>query len=475
MAGLAILLIGGILLRYPTVNIKVEKHDFAESSRELRNPRRGFYKIYMFLIEDESMDYPQYIRELFADDIDTTLSLVEINLRNYREGEITEAGLKNIEELFRALADIDKQLIVRFLYDWNGENDKYEPERIETILMHMQQLKPVLESDSNIFIVQGLFIGHWGEMHGTMYSSAESMQRLAAQLDEVVDESVYLSVRTPSQWRSITGLEEGSRENLENHPLAGRMGLFNDGMLGSESDSGTYEIYETEEGESAGRLDELAFQEELCRIVPNGGEVIHDNSYNDFEDAIKDLETMHVTYLNSGYDEEVLSKWENTLVTEDGCFQGMDGRSYVERRLGYRLLIAGTDFEQERSSDHMKVRITIQNVGFAPLYREPVVSLLLYDTGTRNLRTYDIEGNLCSLAGGNESGRLLDLEFDMDLVELSNGKYELYFLLKDADTDAHILLANEQDEQQYGYYVGTVELQNGFQYLQTLLADKKDQ
>ena len=37
------------------------------------------------------------------------------------------------------------------------------------------------------------------------------------------------------------------------------------------------------------RMEELAFQEKLCSRVPNGGEVIIDNEYNDLECAIADL------------------------------------------------------------------------------------------------------------------------------------------------------------------------------------------
>ena len=46
------------------------------------------------------------------------------------------------------------------------------------------------------------------------------------------------------------------------------------------------------------REEELAFQDVLCSSVPSGGEVIVDNPYNDLENAIADLKTMHVSYLN---------------------------------------------------------------------------------------------------------------------------------------------------------------------------------
>ena len=55
------------------------------------------------------------------------------------------------------------------------------------------------------------------------------------------------------------------------------MGLFDDGILGSETDLGTFGV---EPGSEAGwgspwsTEDELIFEEQLCRYVPQGGEVL---------------------------------------------------------------------------------------------------------------------------------------------------------------------------------------------------------
>ena len=64
------------------------------------------------------------------------------------------------------------------------------------------------------------------------------MRELAARLADVSDASTFLSVRTPAQWRKITG--EAAPDGWTENPLAKRLGLFNDGMLGSVSDYGTY-------------------------------------------------------------------------------------------------------------------------------------------------------------------------------------------------------------------------------------------
>ena len=205
-----------VLLENYQGNIRMESYRFKESARELRNPGRGFYNLYRFMITDEKVNYWQLVQEMYRNDKNTSLSLVEINLQNYRDSEISEAGMANIEILFQALGDLDKQLILRFMYDWDGKNEKYEPETIDIILRHMEQMEEVVrEAGSQIFIEQGLFTGNWGEMNGTKYSGDGDLFRLAEKLDSVTEPSIYLAVRTPEQWRRITGLQDATEESLE--------------------------------------------------------------------------------------------------------------------------------------------------------------------------------------------------------------------------------------------------------------------
>ena len=443
--------------------IETEDYVFTESSQELQNPNRGFYYIYGFRITDEETDYRTLVRDKYRKDKNTCLTMVQINLQAYRESAITEKGLANIDALFSALESIDKQLIVRFLYDWDGENEQYEPESLDIILKHMQQLEMILRTYSRkIFTLQGLFIGNWGEMNGTKHFSNENIQLLATKLADVTDESTYLSVRTPGQWRvtvQLSGLDvEGT---VLNSRLARRLGLFNDGMLGSEDDCGTYGTKSAKEVGVLGcwsREEELVFQEQLCRWVPNGGEVIEDNMYNDFENAVKDLAVMHVTYINRDYDRDVLEKWKKVVVHEQSCFDGMDGLTYIERHLGYRLLIANAALEYSFPEKFFSVDISMKNVGFAPLYKEHQIKLYLYSEEKEQLLVYDMEGDLCELAGGSEAEKIKTLHIEIPLKDLLRTEYKLYFSVQDVDTGKIFSFANEQEMEGYGYLVGKILL-----------------
>ena len=122
----------------------MESHPFTESSRELRNPYRGFYSLYRFWISEDEIDCRQLVKEKYYKDKDTEITLVQICLQAYREGAIGEKGLANIEKLLCELEALDKQLIIRFAYDAEGQNVLVEPESLDIIALHMQQLEPIL-------------------------------------------------------------------------------------------------------------------------------------------------------------------------------------------------------------------------------------------------------------------------------------------------------------------------------------------
>ena len=56
---------------------------FAESSRRLSNPDRGFYYIYGYRITDEPVDYATDLRDRTREDDATRLGMMQINLREY--------------------------------------------------------------------------------------------------------------------------------------------------------------------------------------------------------------------------------------------------------------------------------------------------------------------------------------------------------------------------------------------------------
>lgn len=448
---------GAYLFHRKHGSVTTQVYQFDESSRELDNPYRGFYSIYGFTISDEEVDYEWHVSQYLCRDTDE-LVLLQINLCNYAEGDISSKGMENINALFSELVQTDKHYIIRFLYDWEGKGKEKEPKHIETVLKHMQQLEPIFNKYQDvIFTHQGIFVGDCGEMHGSKFLARSDMKTLLSQLVEVTPSTIFLSVRTPQHWRIVT--ESSEPTNLTEHKFAYRLGLFNDGMMGTLQDTGTYGVnskVEAGDFEKWNREEELAFQNELCKSVPNGGEVVIDNYVNDFPNAIQAMETMHITYLNRLHDKKVLDKWASFVITEEGCYKGMDGLTYVDRHLGYRLLIKDVSLNYEHNQDKLTVEINLQNVGFAPVYKEAEMFCVIKKANSTDFISFQIQEDVRSLSGGKEADKILAIQKEFELSGYTPGQYDLYFYIKDVITGKHILLANEQDEEMYGYKIGSI-------------------
>lgn len=448
--------IGGYISYRSHWNVTTKENEFTESAKQLQNPNRGFYSMYGFVICDAEQNYSRQLEQNMYEDR-YALSLIQINLREYKDRALTEEALANIEALFQALATREKQYIIRFLYDWNGKAEETEPEEITYILEHIGQLEEVLAKYSqSIFCLQGIFVGDCGEMHGSSHMDEESMKLLIQQLHKVTPKDIFLSVRTPQHWRLVTGIAEV--EQIAAGSLASRLGLYNDGMMGTLLDTGTYGTVTKDKAGATGkwtREEELDFQQELCRLVPNGGEVILENEVNDFENAVHSLATMHVTYLNGAYDESVLEKWANTVVTEEGCFDGMDGLSYIERHLGYRLLLEDVELKYAFLPDKLNLTVQLKNVGFAPIYKEPEAYFVFVQRDTENIRVYPVKADISSLSGGYNAADILSVTKEVSLAGETAGEYEVFFYLWDRDSSSIIELANEEPLQEYGYLIGT--------------------
>lgn len=425
--------------------VTVRTQAFTESDRELMNPNRGFYSISMFEITDETKDYDAAVTERSAMNPGFTLEMVEINIKKYSGGDISRAGLSNIDALLDAWSRSGKRLVLRFLYDLEGKSKYTEPKSLDTVLRHVSQIGPILQRHADaIFTLQGVLVGDCGEMHGTSFS-LDDMRRIALALSDATGGSMYLSVRTPAQWKAIT--ENGSNQ------LSGHMGLFNDGMLSNENDMGTYTGMTRAEG--------LDFQNALCVRVPNGGEVTVDEAspyadryrYCDFENAVKELAAMHVTYLNRWWNTDVLDRWAAVKVSD-----GMSGLDYISRHLGYRLFIDSVSVSRKLFPWGLRVSVDFRNAGFAPIYVSPEVTLSLLDeTGARVL-SCPMKHELTALSGGRSASQTERARADIPLAGLPDGEYSIYVELTDPVSGTPILLANEQEHGENGYFLGTAAL-----------------
>lgn len=456
---ISLMLIGSCMVQQWNFRWNMHPHvgKMTETAKTVQNPNRGFYHIYGVLLSDETQNVEKDLQQKMKTDTESTLGLMEINLYNYRGKEISEKGLNQLQQLFKAMAESKKNWMVRFLYDWGERTEGFEPENLDIILKHMEQVSPVLRNYADhIFTVQGLFTGIYGEMHDTNYGDKSSVRKLAQQIAACTDKTTYLSVRTPVQWRMITKTADASDQTTE---LTRRMGLYNDGMLGSDSDLGTYgDKSRAKAGiyKAWTRDEELKFQNTLCAHVPNGGEVVLDNSYNDIENAVKYMKTMHITYINRDHDTAVMDKWASSVVHTNDCFDGMDGLSYIERHLGYRLVLSDPKMTYNVWKDTLHVELSLKNVGFAPVYKACDGIWTVKNEEGEVIYRRKMTEKITKLTGGNQEAKVLSVTKDIPLKRKNGKKFYVYFSIKDRATGKIIVFGNEQEETKDGYLIGTL-------------------
>ena len=423
---------------------------FSESNKPLQNPYCGFYHIIGYTLSDiyDKCDNCTDQINKYTDQ----LVLLEINLKNYRTTDISENGLANLNDILAKWAQSQNgtKLILRFLYDWDGIALATEPDSLNLVLKHIEQIAPTINRHRDcIYIMQGVFIGNWGEMHHSKFSDINSVKILINRLNELIDPSVFLSVRTPSVWRGVTD----SCDPPEKSPLLGvdnfltaRLGLFNDGILGSESDLGTYA-----EGE---RKKELIFQNKLCLYVPNGGEVVYNSNLSRLETAVSALKTMHISYLNEDYDSRVIEKWKSSVWTGEGAFNGCDGYSYIKAHIGYRYFIDSAGLKKSGFlRPEYTLEITVKNNGFSSTLKPFESAVTLINKETEDCVQIPIDADFECI--GNESKKTFTAT--LPVKELKQGEYLIYFSVKSKTGGQTVFMANESDITKYGYLLGRLK------------------
>ena len=443
------LLLISVILYFLTPDLTYTPAEYPESTEYLDNPYIGYYHIYSYILKNRN-EYATPADVPNIPDPETTqnaerLVQIQINLRQFKKRSLSDTALSQLDNILSAWCSADYNILLRFVYDWNGDGLYSEPQDISMVLYHMEQIAPVYNKYANhILMLQGLFTGSYGEMHSTRYDSDEDMQLLAAKLAETSDPSIYLSVRTPDQWRVITGADNYEElASMPDSPFLNRLGLFNDGMFGTEADTGTY---------TRPRAEEIAFQDALCRTVPNGGEAIFDTPFNDLDNAIADMKLMHVSYLNGAYDPVVLEKWENSIYAGDDPFDGMNGYEYIRNHLGYRFVLRSSEILQEHDEERFILRVAIENTGFSNSYRGFSFQLTLLNTGTKEAFPITLaEDSSCLVCG-----EITTLDIPLATGDYPAGNYELYWQTVDDTFDEPIRYGNDMPLTGRGYLLGTL-------------------
>lgn len=343
--------------------------DCIESTEQFCSPARGFYTIYTFFAGKK----PDFDELSFSITKGETLALVVWDIGAYVERKFDEAALIDISRVLFFFKEHGYDVIFRPVYDRNGQGMEREPKKFATVLLHLTQIGQMLHAmiekeSSSVFLFQGLLVGSWGEMHTSAYLSEEHLLKMYQSIVPYFSDKICLAVRTPAQWRMLVTEKEFLKQVY-------KVSLFDDAIFGSGTHLGTFG---TEMRSAAGwkkswcRMEELQFEQEICKRVYCGGEVL-DGEEQTEEKVIAELRKMHVTYLNSVHDKNRLEQFKQMRLSEKyGIWCGHSLYAYIEAHLGYRFFVDEVRAGEVKGS-RQKLIISIRNLGFAPFYEEAIV------------------------------------------------------------------------------------------------------
>lgn len=438
---------------------------YTETEEQMANPERGFYvqKYYTTANMEEvaSVDAIRASRDLSH----ITLYLHSYYMAdsvsgapNYMASDISQEFLDRLDQNMNALREAGAKVVLRFSYAYH-HNIKKKPwdATPEWALRHMDQIAPYLAKHADIiFCVQAGFIGSWGEWYYTTNypqnpskdEGYETRWPIAEKLMEIVPADRQICFRQPQfkmRYLRTHGMEVAplTEEEAFQPTIKARWAGHNDCFVSGDGDVGTYHNDE-----------ERDFWAKDTKYTLMGGETCKECNYSGGENAIKEMEKYHWTYICNSYHPDILKSWQSS------------GHYFtIKRRLGYRLALDKAYWTQEpKAGEAFNVEITLHNSGFAaPANKRGVELVFVSETNPEEKYVYPQTEDPRRWYAGEK--RVIDLTCTLDSE--MKGAYKLYLNLPDPYDSLHdnplysIRLANENMwEETTGYnHLGTITVE----------------
>ncbi|WP_442587306.1 DUF4832 domain-containing protein [Pedobacter sp. AW31-3R] len=448
--------------------VKVEKINvtYTESTEDFPNPERGFYRYsetnssdYSLLDAAELKSYRSLQTIPSATyDVYSTLVFRYYILDNVITTAISADFLSNMEKDMVAARTAGVKLIPRFVYTATATPGTcpegficppYGDAAKSVVLNHITQLKTVLTNNADVIAcVQLGFMGIWGENYYSDFFGDASLNggqnsTLTDQnwLDRIEVLKALLAamptdrmvqVRYPQfKQRYLFGVNSV----LTSAPLAelaafgvednARIGYHNDCFLASTNDFGTFEDYGNSSGPRTSDgvvLNALRdYMKADSKFVVVGGETCSDDySLNDCEPSGKaqqELADMHFSYLNAHYNTAVNNDWQS-----GGC---MDN---IKKNLGYRFVLQTAVIpDHVVKGTSLNLVLNVKNAGYASPYNKRTAKLVLRNTTSGELKTFDLATDVRRWFSGT-----LKVEESIKIPsDFPAGKYEMLLNLPD--------------------------------------------
>ena len=399
----------------------LENIDYTESLETFNNPERVFYKTLGYTFKPTGNKAPSAY-SLGGNLIHLRLNLGQFSkaVNNDKDLELTDDMLKTFDTMLKTIKSNGGTAIVRFAYDnFNGVKN-LEPS-LDMLLHHIEQLSPVFyENKDVISYIELGFFGPWGEMHSSSICNYDNVNLAIDKMLKSAPKEITIGVRHPNYYAKWKGIDRATLNTdiTKKGTNDYRLGIFNDGYLGSESDLGTF----------ANREVETAWLFNQARHTFYGGEVVKSFGKKDFnttEYISKEGFITHTTYLNSEWNQEVINNWKNEIYNgSDTLYKGESGYNYINNHLGYRFVIRKSSIKDTPKNEDLELNLKIENVGFANLINQKTVSILLENDN--NL--YEIKTNIDATTWNSKETTNIQSKIKLP-DDIPLGEYKVYLRL----------------------------------------------
>lgn len=288
-------------------------------------------------------------------------------------------------------------LIVRLGYTWS-EQPGCEPADFEVLLGHVRELSQIMSAFEDVVVaVEAGVAGPWGEMHSSDYCAAEFMNRILTTYLEHLGPRIPVLVRAPAYFNKLAGTT--TEELLAKTPFAdaplNRLGMYNDGYLGTWWDYGTWAGDFTRERGCAllTTIDRAPYGGEMAYIGRDWLEKNRDLFDLKKWNVVKDWYGTHLNYLRNitegGHTLATFLKDDLTFTVADYAYEGLpslaeyDGRSmskFLMDHMGYRFVIRDARLPKEiKAKTPFVIALEVENTGFGRVLL-PMRARLVYRT-----------------------------------------------------------------------------------------------
>jgi len=412
-------------------------------------------------------------------------------------GPISQNVLTFLNNVMENVRSSGQTAMLRFNYNGNGRTKSHvgiegsgyieaEPP-MEWILHHINQLKPLFTEYADVIMtVETGFLGPWGEMHGTaMADNPNHVNTVIDAMLNAVPKERTIQVRYPEQYMNWYNAKYGANCTLDtmrdieiaSDSPAGRIGIYNDGYLGSDSDYGTfrspthYDAHcrwgaDKECKHYQHRVNEIEWIAKHSERTFYGGETgtyqVVPNEWNRIEYLAWEAFKTHTTYLKIDWHPTVINHWKNTpyrvmplenswtdgyrvtrtnaplsggqSAVEDKLYRDNNATAfqYIRDRLGYRLVLReSANNTNVPANGILKISGKLENVGFGNIVNKKNAYVILI-SGTDS-ETHTVLTTL-NPNDWTASSPLHDISFSLNLDELgiTPGEYDIYLKVNDA-------------------------------------------